>query len=374
METSKPIDPHSILSKTTLGLLQAKGGDHGDLNYDAVRLLRLVDGTTSIAELRASFEDLTDTRYEKAVALLARKGLIRILPPYANSAGKSAVTSEFEERVSEVAQECLQTLDFTKLKRELMEAMRTQDLKSTIAPKAAAARETQPPHAAQQKSGTRTQGRHDAKARAEIAAALKPKIEAELRAELMGVLRPKVEEELRHQLVAALRPVLEAEIRNKLIALKTRGDQELRALSEKHAASVTAAAAASEIISHQRLLERIDVAVFQIDADATTVYVNRAWTRLSGHGSEFAVGKPFARFFATPDQRGIESYLNGMVRGKTMPSVLEANLAHKAGYPVRVTMHAAPLAATAGDNVGVCGTLREADKPRQSSPSAISGC
>jgi hypothetical protein len=48
------MDANSILAKTAKGIVQAKTED-GDLNYDAVRLLRLVNGKASIAELRLQF-------------------------------------------------------------------------------------------------------------------------------------------------------------------------------------------------------------------------------------------------------------------------------------------------------------------------------
>ena len=362
METPKPIDPHSILSKTTLGLLQAKSDDRGDLNYDAVRLLRLVDGTTSIAELRSQFEDLTDTRFEKAVAALARNGLIRMLSPYAEGTDESASAHGADQQMRDVAQECLQTLDFTALKRELMEAMRTQDLKAAAA-KSAEVRGSKPPEAPLQKAATRTQTRLDAKARAEVAAALRSKVEEELRAELKGALRPKVEEELRHQLVAMLRPVLETEIRTKLTALKARAELEVRALSEQQSARVTPhKATTGETVSHRHLLDNIEVAVFQIDGAAKIVYVNRAWSWLSGHSCEIAVGRTFAQFFAAQDQEGVTAYLEGVARGKTTPSVITANLTRKVGAPVRVRLRAAPLGMPGGGAGGLCGTLREIDK------------
>ena len=159
------MDTTSILTKTAQGMLAAKA-EGGDLNYDAVRLLRRVDGKASVGALRAQFADITDTRFEKALAMLEKKSLIRALAPEVQPMAERLDAPKLDAQMHELAQELLQTLDFTTLERKLVEAMRSPQPKPGVA---AIPTVPQQPRADQQVA------------------------EAEARASLMSVLRPQVE-------------------------------------------------------------------------------------------------------------------------------------------------------------------------------------
>ena len=250
MGFSQPMDTTLILAKTAKGMLAAKT-EGGDLNYDAVRLLRLVDGKASVGVLRPQFEDFTDTRFQKAMATLERKGLIRVLEPTVRAAGEHPGAPKINEQVRELAQEFLQTLDFTALERKLLETMRSSQTKPEVA-------------------------------------------------------------------------------------------------------------VASSVVPHQRLLECLKEAVFQTDLAGKNVYVNPAWTQLTGYSSDDTLGRRLAEFFIAQDQRGMALCLDRIARGMATPPFFKAYLARKVGAPLRVEVRAAPLTTISGDIIGVCGTLRDA--------------
>jgi PAS domain S-box-containing protein len=386
------MDANSILAKTAKGIVQAKTED-GDLNYDAVRLLRLVNGKASIAELRLQFKDLTDTRFQKAVTTLEEKKLIHILAAHEADTGEYAELRKLDEQVQDLAQEVVQTLDFTKLERGLLSAAqssppaagaaKTRQANGRKPPPAVpqgAAAHARPETEAKARPSREPPGSLNAEARAKLVAELRPKVEEELHAKLIAELRPKIEQELRHKLVAALRPVLEAEIRARLTAaLEPRVKRELRNRVESkvtHAAQEQTkrgreppsragalpeppdVTAAVESRPDLRLLECIRETVFQTDLAGNSNYVNARWTILSGYRSEETLGRPLAQFFVLEDQRGVADYLDGVARGRAVPVIFEARLARKAGAPLRVAMRAAPLTTTSGASTGVCGTLR----------------
>ena len=341
------MDTTSVLAKTAKGLA-AKPESEG-LNYDAVRLLRVIDGKASIGELRLHFEDLTEGRFQKAIAMLQHKGLVHALDanqPPGNRTGVPAL----DAGIREVEQEFLQSLDFTTLQRTLLDAMRSSP------PQADATAPTTPtgqPAAAQAASGAGAGPQPEAKARP--AQKTRPTQQAEMRAQLMAALRPKVENELRATLASALRPALEAEIRSKLTsALRPRVELELRARLIDETARAAAAAAAPQ----QRLLDCLQEAVFQNDLAGKNVYLNPASARLTEASARDAIGRPFAELFIAGDQRGVALFLDRVARGRETPPWFEASLARKSGGPLRIEVRAAPLTAASGDTIGVCGSLR----------------
>ena len=361
------MDSTLILTKTAKGIQEAKT-EGGDLNYDAVRLLRLVDGKATLGELRPQFPDLTDGRFLKAMRALQHKGLVRALGTIAQPADERFDTPQLDAQIREVEQEVLQTLDFTKLERNLLDAMRAEPPQAAVAAPAPLPDADQPASKAPSASAI-----SEAEIRTRLTAALRPKVEEELRAALVKTLRPRIEEELRGKLVAALRPALEAEIRSKLTAaLRPRVELELRArlnaqLARAAPAPVgarqepsTHAAAAGASVTRQRLLECMQEAVFQTDPAGKNVYVNPAWTRLTGCSADDAGGKLLAEFFIAKDQRGVAVFLDNIARGGATPPFIEANLARQGDGPSRVEVRAAPLTTISGDIVGVCGTLRDA--------------
>ena len=359
------MDANSILAKTAKGIVHAKT-DGGDLKYDAVRLLRLINGKASIAELRAHFKDLTDTRFQKAVAALEDKKLIKILAAHEAETGEYIELRKLDEQFQDLAQDVLQTLDFTQLERRLLEAVRSSPSAAGTA-KTHEANGRNPPPAVAQGTAAHTRPETEAKARssreprdalaaepgAKSVAELRPKVEAELRAKLQAALRPRIEEELRKKLVAALRPALEAEIRAKLtLALVPRVAQELRHQLESPQAH------AVEPRPHPRLLECIRETVFQTDLAGNSTYMNERWTKLSGYRYEETLGRPLAQFFVREDQRGVADYLDEVARGGAVVVVFEARLARTAGAPLRVAIRASRLTTASGASTGVCGTLR----------------
>lgn len=363
------MDPTSILTKTAKGSDRAKI-EGSNINYDAVRVLRLVDGKATVAQLRSKFSDLTDSRFQKAAATLHEKKLVEFLAAPEGSAGEHADMSKLDEKSQEIAQEVVLTLDFTKLQRGLLKAVQESPPAAAVAnaqqPKADKS-PAAPPGAATDAKARPSREATDIKASAKLAAEQKPKVEAELRAKLLAALRPKIEEELRQKLVAALRPALEAEIRAKLTAaLVPRVAHELRSRLTSPLANAAAetgpdketAAAAGESAPHARLLECLREGVFQTDSAGTSVYVNARWLMLSGHRREDILGKPFAQCFVPEDQQGVADYLDGVARGGAVPLIFEAHLARKGATPLRVAIRAAVLTADSSDCAGVCGTMR----------------
>ena len=351
----------SILGKTAKGNDPAKI-DGSNLNYDAVRVLRLVDGKASLARLRSKFEDLSDSRFKKAVAVLEERKLIEIVTASTADASEQADMRKLDEKSQEIAQEVVLTLDFTKLQRGLLNA--AQSAPAPEAPRVQPAKAGKNPAAAPG-TATSTRAGNEAKASAKLAAELRPKIEAELRASMQAVLRPKIEEELRSKLISALRPVLEAEIRTKLTAaLVPRVAHELRSRLAKPAAGAGAttppadAAGAPDAGPHPRLLECIREGIFQTDLAGNCVYANARWKLLSAYRGEEVTGRPFAQFFVAEDQRGVADYLDGVARGGAVPLIFEARLARKAGAPLQVAIRAAVLTTADGACAGVCGTMR----------------
>lgn len=368
------MDVTSVLVKTAKGIVQPKAGD-GNLNYDAVRVLRQVDGKSSVAQLRAQFTDLTDTRFQKAVKTLEDRKFVQIVTAQEANSAENTELRKLDAKVQDIAQEVVQTLDFTKLERGLLAAAKAAPPAAPAAPGAkprpADARKTAPPVAPQgapaqakpeadaKPRAARAPADTDSKIRVKLVTEMRPKVEEEVRAKLTAVLRPKIEEELRRQLVTALRPALEAEIRSKLaIALEPRVALELRNQMKNQNAQAPDAGTAVESTQYLRLLECIRETVFQTDLAGTTIYLNERWTKISGYSCEEAVRKPLAQFFVPEDQPIVTDYLNKVARGETVPVILEARLARKTGDPLRIAMRAAPLSAASGPTVGVCGTLR----------------
>jgi hypothetical protein len=223
------------MDNTEIYFKSAKGIMHeaDDLHYDAVRLLRMVDGIATVGELRSKFEDLSDDRFLKAMVALHRKDLVRPLRATARHAVDHSRQPRVDARAREIAQKVLETLDFTMLDSKKLNAMRAGSAQAATAASgqppaiqpAAPARVRAEPAAKPQLAP----GRLEAETYAKLVAALRPHVEAELRVSLTETLRPEIEDELRRQLVGALRPVLEAEIRAKLTAaLKPRVELELR--------------------------------------------------------------------------------------------------------------------------------------------------
>lgn len=354
------MDTTLILTKTAKGIQEAKT-EGGDLHYDAVRLLRLVNGKATVGELRPQFSDLSDARFLKALGALQHKGLVRALGTIARPAGDRSEMPQLDAQIRAVEQEVLQTLDFSKLERNLLDAMRTGPPQAAAAAPTAATRQ---PHATQPATAARTHPAPAAKVqpaletleaetREQLMAALRPHVEAELRATLMDTLRPEIEDELRRKLVVALRPALEAEIRTKLTAvLKPRVELELRMKDQ------LARATPAQIQPPQRLLECMQEAVFQTDAAGNNVYVNPAWTQLTGCSADDARGRLLAEFFVAEDRLRVAGFLDSIARGGATPPYVEANLAHQGDGPWRVEVRAGPLTTVAGDIIGVCGTLR----------------
>jgi PAS domain S-box-containing protein len=383
------MDAISILAKTAKGIAHEKT-EGGDLNYDAVRLLRIVNGKASVADLRAQFKDLTDTRFQKAVTTLEDKKLIKILAAREAETDEYAELRKLDEQFKDLAQDVLQTLDFSKLERGLLEAVRASPSADGTAQTPQASGRNPPP-AVPKGAAAHTCPDTEAKARpsrdaldaepgAKLAAELRSPGVEELRAKLTVALRPRIEEELRHKLVAALRPALEAEIRTKLTAaLEPRIEHELRNrlqsqvahAAQEHArrgiepsARAGALPEPPEVIAtvesgpHPRLLECIRETVFQTDLAGNGNYVNARWTKLSGYRCEETLGRPLAQFFVLEDQRSVADYLDEVARGGAVLVIFEARLARKVGGPLRVAMRAARLTTTAGASAGVCGTLR----------------
>jgi PAS domain S-box-containing protein len=363
------MDNNSILAKTAKGIAYTKN-ESGEINYDAVRVLRSVNGKSTIAELRAQFRDLTDTRFQKAVAALESKELVNVLLAREPGAVNDPVSRKLDKQLHDLAQTVVQTLDFTRLKRSLLEAVQKS-------PPAASAPETEKPreHAPASSPPVTTvqpqPAQHlsdvNAAVKAKLEAELRPLIEEELRGKLIIALRPQIEEELRHKLIAALRPVLETEIRAKLTAaLEPRVAEELRSQWKSQAAqheqsSVMAepgVTATHEAETNQRLLECIRETVFRTDLSGNSVYVNARWTKLTGFGADETLSKPLAQFFVVEDQHGVADYLDAVARGATVPVVFEARLTRKSAIPLRVALRAAPLTSVTNATIGVCGTLR----------------
>jgi PAS domain S-box-containing protein len=309
------MDHRSILSKTAKGI-SAKPGDKG-LNYDGVRVLRLVNGTATLGELRAKFSDLTDARFEKAVAALESNGLVRSLDTMANAQAHAADARALDAQIQEIGQEFLQTLDFTSLKRTVLNAMRSSPGNVTGgAPPAAAAQPAAAPLAVPP---------DDAAQEAQLAA---------LRTQILSSLQPKVEEELRATLTATLRPAPES------------------------------AATPDYSGQMQRVLDCLPVAVYQVDLAGKCLYVNAAWTALTGTTVATTVGHPLFTAFAAPDANGIMIFLDRVINGKQAPPAVEANLASHTGTAKRAALRAAPLTDAGGRLIGACGTLHAA-RPRK---------
>jgi stress-induced morphogen len=223
------MDNTEIYFKSAKGIMH----DADDLHYDAVRLLRLVDGIASVGELRPKFPDLSDDRFLKAMVTLIRGGLVRPLRTAARIQADHSSKPHIDAHVRDITQKVLETLDFTTLDRKMLDAMRTGSAQNAAAAPTAA---TGQPRAIQPAEPARVRhepaamvqlapGTPEAETYAQLVAALRPHVEAELRASL----RPEIEDELRRQLVVTLRPALEAEIREKLTAaLKPRVELELR--------------------------------------------------------------------------------------------------------------------------------------------------
>lgn len=367
------MDTTLILTKTAKGIQEAKT-EHGDLNYDAVRLLRLVNGEATVGELRPQFSDLSDARFLKAMATLQNKGLVRALAGSVPAPGAPVDVPRADAQIQQLGQEILQTLDFTKLERNLLDAMRSPPSQPGAAlPAAAPGRSGKGERGAAVRPSAEAVAKtqldaetHEADMRAQLSATLRPHVEEESRASLTDTLRAQIAQDLRRQLVVALRPALEAEIRTKLMAaLKPRVELELRAkLKEELAhgplapAQPARAGAAILALQHQRVLECMREAVFQTDLAGKTIYVNAAWTQFAGYSAGDANGKLLAELFIAEDQRTVATFLDGVVRGGATPPFVEANLARKKNTPRRVEVRAAPLTTVAGDIIGACGTLR----------------
>ena len=116
------MDTTEIFFKSAKGIMHEGDG----LHYDAVRLLRLVDGIATVDELRADIQDLSDERFLKAVRALQNQGLVRALShTRARLAIDHCKKLHVEARVREIVQNVLQTLDFTSLDSNLLNATRT---------------------------------------------------------------------------------------------------------------------------------------------------------------------------------------------------------------------------------------------------------
>jgi PAS domain S-box-containing protein len=345
------MDVTSVLIKTPKGIVQPKSGD-GNLNYDAVRVLRLVDGKSSIAQLRPQFTDLTDTRFQKAIQTLEEKKLVQLVSAQEANSAENTELRKLDAKVQDIAQEVVQTLDFTKLERGMLAAAIAAP-PPAAAGKAPTAVGTKPPTPA-------APAETDSKIKVKLAAELRPKVEMEVRTQLAAELRPKIEEELRGKLIAVLRPVLEAEIRSKLaIALEPRVALELRNQMKNQSAQAPDASTAAASTQYLRLLECMRETVFQTDLAGTSIYLNERWTKISGFSCEETVGKPLAQFFVPEDQGAVAEHIDKVARGdSSVPLILEARLARKGGEPLKIAMRAAPLSAASGPTVGVCGTLR----------------
>jgi PAS domain S-box-containing protein len=349
------MDTNVVFTHTADGIMEKVG----DLHYDAVRLLRKVDGMATVGDLRPQFSDLSDARFLKAMLALQHKCLVRALRTTALPAVDPSEKPHVDAQVSEIAQEVLQTLDFTKLDRNLLDAMRTGSAQPAAAASTAATRQPpaiQPvapaPARARPEPAAKVQPaleRLEADTYAQLVAALQPNVEAELRA----ALRPEIEDELRRQLVVALRPALEAEIRIKLTAaLKPRVEFELRMKNQ------LAHATAAQLQPLHQLFECMQEAIFQTDPAGKTVYVNPAWMRLMGCAADDAIGKLLSERFCGEDQRKVAAFLEGIAAGKAIATAIEADLTREKGEPRRVEVRATPLIAAAGDLIGVCGILR----------------
>ena len=343
------MDATSILIKTPKGIVQPKSGD-GNLNYDAVRVLRLVDGKSSIAQLRPQFTDLSDSRFQKAIQTLDEKKLVQLVSAQEANSAENTELRKLDTKVQDIAHEVVQTLDFTKLERGMLAA-------AIAAPPPAAG--AKPPPPAAPAPPPRPAADTDSKIKVKLATELRPKVEAELRAKLAAEMRPQIEEELRGKLIAVLRPVLEAEIRSKLaVALEPRVALELRNQMKGQNGQAPDAGAVVESTQYLRLLECIRETVFQTDPAGTVIYLNERWTKISGYSCDETVRKPLAQFFVPEDQAVVTDHLGKVARGEAVPVILEARLARKGGDPLKIAMRAAPLSAASGPTVGVCGTLR----------------
>ena len=343
------MDATSILIKTPKGIVQPKSGD-ANLNYDAVRVLRLVDGKSSIAQLRPQFTDLSDSRFQKAIQTLDEKKLVQLVSAQEANSAENTELRKLDTKVQDIAHEVVQTLDFTKLERGMLAA-------AIAAPPPAAG--AKPPPPAAPAPPPRPAADTDSKIKVKLATELRPKVEAELRAKLAAEMRPQIEEELRGKLIAVLRPVLEAEIRSKLaVALEPRVALELRNQMKGQNGQAPDAGAVVESTQYLRLLECIRETVFQTDLAGTVIYLNERWTKISGYSCDEAVRKPLAQFFVPEDQAVVTDHLGKVARGEAVPVILEARLARKGGDPLKIAMRAAPLSAASGPTVGVCGTLR----------------
>src|SRR5258706_15800187 len=106
-----PMDNTEIYFKSAKGIMH----DADDLHYDAVRLLRLVDGIATVGGLRSKFPDLSDDRFLKAIVTLIRGGLVRPLRTAARIQADHSSKPRFDAHVRDITQKVLETLDFTSL-------------------------------------------------------------------------------------------------------------------------------------------------------------------------------------------------------------------------------------------------------------------
>ncbi len=371
------IKSEQVLSKTLKGIDAARGG--GGISSKLQSVLRLVDGTKNVAELKvaAKSSGTSEADFSAALTELQKSGFVRPVERPSAAAASDSVSAEAENQL-------LLTLDFTKQTHDHQQkaaaatvaagsaAAGSRGVSSMASAPLTGAPTSQQDHEALAREARAARLKLEADIRQKLLIALQPRIEEELRKRL----RPKLEEELRPKLIAALRPGLEAEVRTALVKELTPGvELELKTLAAQKAADeqavkeeqVAAPAAAAPVVDSgfERVLASMNVPVFSVDKTGVCTYMSPAWAQFSGHTADETVGKQLIDFFDDKSRRAITAMLVGVSNGTALRFEQQGALMRKGGDPLWVEISAAPLYSSSGEPNGVCGSMRDAAESRR---------
>lgn len=107
------------------------------------------------------------------------------------------------------------------------------------------------------------------------------------------------------------------------------------------------------------LVDSLDQALFEADTSGSLIYLNSAWTRLTGFTSRESLGAGCVDFVHPEDRSACHDHLQGVLSGNSENHALDIRLIRREGDSCWVELRAAPIRTLQGHVTGVVGTLND---------------